>query len=178
MSRTFVWIDVETTGLDPSRDLLLEVAVVLTTGNLDVIGEREVVIGRHPLYDAYRLMDEKVREMHTKNKLIEEMALSTYTVESAETFITNFVKEHVPAGVGRLAGASVHFDSRFIHKNWPNFMKHLHYRQIDVSTIKELTEEWTPDRAIPKKDDKPHRAMADVKNSIADLKYYRGLFFK
>ena len=173
-----VWIDCEMTGLDLSRDRLIEIAALVTDGDLNVLGEGvDVVI--HAGEDALSGMIDVVTEMHTRSGLIGEVRSSTIDVAQAEEMVLDYVKTHVPqAKTAPLAGNSIATDRGFIARQMPRFDSYLHYRMIDVSSIKELCRRWYPRTYFgqPAKG-LAHRALADIRESIRELEYYRRTVF-
>lgn len=172
-----VWIDCEMTGLDPTHDELVEVAVLITDANLKVVGSGLDLVIR-PSEGALNQMDDFVREMHTKSGLIDEFAQGLELSE-AETQVLDYIRRYVPEPrTAQLAGNSVGQDRIFLSAYMPRVVEHLHYRIIDVSTIKELAKRWYPRvyACAPKKDG-DHRALADIKESIQELEYYRRALF-
>ncbi len=176
-SDRIVWIDCEMTGLDLGADALVEVAALVTDSQLNVLGEGVDLVIRPP-QEAIDQMNEVVRTMHTTSGLIEELAAGT-TLEDAQEQVMAYVREYVPSPrKAPLAGNSVGTDRGFIARDLPVLDEHLHYRIIDVSSIKELARRWFP-RAYfnsPKKAG-GHRALADIRESIAELRYYREAVF-
>jgi len=176
-SNRLVWVDCEMTGLDPVLDELLEIAVVITDYDLTVLDEGlQVVIA--PSAASLENMGDFVREMHTSSGLLEELAAGVSLLEAEKTvldYITRFVPQ---AGVAPLAGNTIGTDRVFIHKDLPAVHAHLHYRNIDVSTIKELAKHWFPKSYFqsPEKNG-GHRALADIMESIRELQYYRKAVF-
>jgi oligoribonuclease len=172
-----VWIDCEMTGLDLERDALIEVAVLVTDSELEVLGEGvDVVIACPP--EALETMPDVVRDMHTSSGLLEELA-GGVTMAEAEQQVMAYVREHVPdAGKAPLAGNSVGTDRGFLARDMPVLDQHLHYRIIDVSSVKELARRWYPRAyfAAPRKQG-GHRALADILESIQELRYYRQAVF-
>ena len=168
-----VWIDCEMTGLDNVQDALVEVAAVVTDSELNVLGEGvDVVIA--PPAEALAQMGDFVRDMHTGSGLLDALATGT-TLEDAQAQVLAYVREHVPeAGKAPLAGNSVGTDKVFLDRDMPELIGHLHYRVIDVSSIKELARRWYPRVyfASPQKHG-GHRALADILESIDELRYYR-----
>jgi oligoribonuclease len=166
-----VWIDLEMTGLDPAVDSILEIAVIITGADLEPIAEYEAVV--HQPDSTLLTMSAFVRDMHTKNGLIERVRKSKVTREDATGKALNLIQKHCAKGEGTLAGNSIHQDRRFLVKYMPEIEAWLHYRQVDVSSLKILAQAWYP--AVPKfgKEDKDHTALADIRQSIAELKYYR-----
>jgi oligoribonuclease len=172
-----VWIDCEMTGLDVRADALVEVAAVVTDSELNVLGEGvDVVIA--PPAAALEQMNDFVRDMHTTSGLIEELPAGM-TLADAEQAVLDYVREWVPdPGKAPLAGNSVGTDKMFLDRDMPGLVGHLHYRIVDVSSIKELARRWYPRVyfASPKKDG-GHRALADILESIDELRYYREALF-
>jgi len=173
ISENLVWIDCEMTGLSPESDCLVEVAVVITNSELEVLDAGlDVVIKPRP--DSWANMSAFVRNMHTESGLVDEVE-NGLELAAAEQIILDYVKQFVPnAKEAPLAGNSIGTDRMFINKYMPNLDQHLHYRSIDVSSIKELTRRWYPRVyfQLPKKDG-GHRALADILESIQELRYYR-----
>jgi len=178
MNDRLVWIDCEMTGLDLQRDALVEIAVLVTDGDLNVLGEGvDVVI--HADEAALAAMPPVVEEMHRRSGLTEEIRASRVTVREAEEAVLAYVKKHVPeAGVAPLAGNSIATDRGFLARDMPELDAHLHYRMIDVSSLKELARRWFP-RVFYAKPEKglAHRALADIIESIRELQYYRRTLF-
>ncbi|GFZ90024.1 oligoribonuclease [Nesterenkonia alkaliphila] len=172
-SGRMVWIDCEMTGLSPERDVLIEVAALVTDADLNVLGEGvDVVIRPDP--QALAGMEKVVREMHTSSGLLAELE-DGIALETAEKKVLEYVQAWVPeARVAPLAGNTVHADKAFLRLGMPTLTEYLHYRIIDVSTLKELAARWYPEvkAAAPKKTGN-HRAMGDIRDSIAELKHYR-----
>ncbi|HEY0189381.1 MAG TPA: oligoribonuclease [Cellulomonas sp.] len=168
-----VWIDCEMTGLDSGSDALVEVAAVVTDSELRVLGEGvDVVIAPPPA--ALEQMGDYVRTMHTTSGLLDELAAGT-TLADAERQVLEYVRAWVPdAGKAPLAGNSVGTDKVFLERDMPDLTGHLHYRVVDVSSIKELARRWYPRVyfASPEKHG-GHRALADILESIDELRYYR-----
>jgi oligoribonuclease len=173
-----VWIDCEMTGLDLRSDRLIEIATLVTDGDLNVLGEGvDVVI--HADDDALSGMIDAVVEMHTRSGLIEEVRTSKVDVAQAEAMVLEYVRAHVPqAKTAPLAGNSIATDRGFIARDMPALDDYLHYRMIDVSSIKELCRRWYP-RIYFGQPEKglTHRALADIRESIRELRYYRRTAF-
>jgi len=172
-----VWIDCEMTGLDLGRDALIEVAVLVTDAELNALGDGvDVVIACPP--EALEGMPPVVREMHESSGLLEELA-DGVTMTEAQTIVLDFIRRHVPeAGKAPLAGNSIATDRGFLARDMPELDAWLHYRMIDVSSIKELARRWYPRVYFnaPKKHG-GHRALADITESIEELKFYRAAVF-
>ncbi|CAM3545368.1 oligoribonuclease [Micrococcus flavus] len=167
-----VWIDCEMTGLDPDVDELVEVAVLITDAELNVLDEGIDLVIR-PSAAAVAQMDPFVRDMHTSSGLIEEFE-DGMALDDAAARVLAYLTERVPAGKALLAGNSVGQDKLFLSRYMPEVVAHLHYRIVDVSTVKELARRWYP-RAYYQAPAKTggHRALGDIKDSITELRYYR-----
>ncbi|WP_181773614.1 oligoribonuclease [Amycolatopsis pittospori] len=178
MNDRLVWIDCEMTGLDLGKDALIEIAALVTDAELNVLGEGvDIVI--HTDDETLAGMPEVVRDMHARSGLTEEVRRSTVTLEEAEQRVLEYIREHVPeANVAPLAGNSIATDRGFITRDMPALDGHLHYRMVDVSSVKELVRRWYP-RIYYAKPEKglAHRALADIKESIGELDYYRRVAF-
>ena len=173
-----VWVDLEMTGLDPEKDVILEVAALITDSQLEPIGEGvDLVVHQPP--EAFANMAEVVREMHARSGLTEAVAASTVTLADAEAAVLALVKEHAaePRTVP-LCGNSIATDRTFITRHMPALDAWLHYRMIDVSSVKELCRRWYP-KAYYNAPQKAggHRALVDIQESVAELKYYRSAIF-
>jgi oligoribonuclease len=173
ISDNLVWIDCEMTGLNPESDCLVEVAVVITNSELEILDEGlNIVIKPRP--ESWANMNDFVRNMHTESGLINDVEYGLELAD-AEQLILDYVKRFVPeARQAPLAGNTIGTDRMFLNRYMPQLDQHLHYRNIDVSSIKELTRRWYP-RAyfqLPKKEG-GHRALADILESITELRYYR-----
>ena len=169
-----VWIDCEMTGLNPEKDSLVEIAVVITDAELNILDDGlDIVI--KPLPGSLENMNDFVREMHTTSGLIHELA-EGLDLADAEQIVLDYVQRFVPeARTAPLAGNTIGTDRMFLNRYMPALDQHLHYRNIDVSTLKELARRWYPRIyfQMPKKDG-GHRALADILESIEELRYYRG----
>ncbi|MER8158104.1 oligoribonuclease [Streptomyces sp. NPDC094472] len=177
MNDRMVWIDCEMTGLSLANDALIEVAALVTDSELNIQGEGVDIVVRPPA-EALVTMPEVVRDMHTTSGLLAELEGGT-TLEDAQDQVLAYIREHVPeAGKAPLCGNSVGTDRGFLLRDMPTLESYLHYRIVDVSSIKELARRWYP-RAYfnsPKKNGN-HRALADIHESIAELRYYREAIF-
>lgn len=173
-----MWIDCEMTGLDLSKDKLIEIAALVTDSELNILGEGvDIVI--HADDDALANMPAVVTDMHAKSGLTDEVRASTVSLEEAEQRVLAYIKEHVPvSGTVPLAGNSIATDRGFISRDMTELDRYLHYRMIDVSSIKELSRRWYP-RIYYGQPPKglAHRALADIKESIKELQYYRRTAF-
>ena len=177
MTDRLVWIDCEMTGLDPVADALVEIAVLVTDFELEVMGEGLDVIIKPPA-DAVEQMDPFVRDMHTTSGLLAELD-GGVDLKTAEVQVLDYIREHCPDGSRPpLAGNSIGTDRTFISRDMPALDAFLHYRVVDVSSIKELSRRWFPRvyfNAPAKRGN--HRALADIQESIEELRYYRAAVF-
>ena len=173
-----MWIDCEMTGLDLGKDALIEIAVLVTDSELNILDDGvDVVI--HADDDALDAMPDVVREMHAKSGLTDAVRVSTVSLAEAEKQVLDYVRQHIPeARTAPLCGNSIATDRSFIARDMPALDAHLHYRMGDVSSIKELCRRWYP-RIYYAQPDKglAHRALADIRESIRELIYYRGTAF-
>lgn len=169
-----VWIDCEMTGLEPERHVIVEIAALVTDANLNVLGDGvDIVV--HASETELAQMDDFVTKMHAKSGLDQEIRASKTNVADAEQAVLDYVRQWVPEPhTAPLAGNSIASDRKFIHRYMPELDQHLHYRMIDVSSFKELARRWYPQvlKGAPKKG-LAHRALADIKESIRELDYYR-----
>ena len=173
-----VWIDCEMTGLDVSRDQLVEIAVIVTDADLVELDEGVNIIIRPADLSILDGMDDVVRDMHTSSVLL-DLIPSGVSLAEAEAEVLAYVQQHVPeARKAPLAGSSVYVDRGFISRDMPSLDAHLHYRLVDVSSIKELARRWYPRSyfASPEKKGN-HRALGDIRDSIGELRYYRDAVF-
>jgi oligoribonuclease len=176
--KKLVWMDLEMTGLDSDRDVIIEMATLITDIELNVIAEGpEIVIRRSQ--DLFETMDSWNREHHTKSGLWAKVVSSDVRQEQAETMTIEFIKQHVGPRESPLCGNSIWQDRRFIAKHMKNLDSYLHYRLVDVSSVKLLGKIWYPAESEKSSDKKSsHRALDDIKESIEELKFYRKLIFK
>lgn len=173
-----VWVDCEMTGLDVNSDALIEIAALVTDGELNILGDGvDVVI--HASDEALAGMPEVVVQMHAKSGLTEQVRAATVTIDEAQKMVLDYIKQYVTEPrTAPLAGNSIGTDRGFIARDMPELDNFLHYRMIDVSSIKELTRRWYPKvyYAQPAKG-MAHRALADIIESVRELAYYRGTVF-
>ncbi|WP_238419022.1 oligoribonuclease [Gordonia sp. 'Campus'] len=178
MQDKLVWIDCEMTGLRLESDKLIEIAALVTDGDLNILGEGvDVVI--HADDEALAAMPDVVTKMHAASGLTEEVRASTVTLAEAEKLVLDYIRKHVTtAGAVPLAGNSIATDRGFITRDMPELDAYLHYRMVDVSSIKELCRRWYP-RVYFGQPEKglAHRALADIRESIRELRYYRAAAF-
>ena len=173
-----VWMDLEMTGLDPAKEVIVEIATLITDDELNIIAEGPDLVVHQPEH-LLAAMDPFVVNMHTKSGLLNEIRTSTLSLEEAGRITLDFIKSHVGAPkTVPLCGNSIGTDRMFLNRYMPALDQHLHYRNIDVSSIKELTRRWFPKAyfGAPAKTGN-HRALGDIQDSIAELAYYRQTVF-
>jgi oligoribonuclease len=172
-----VWLDMEMTGLDPEKERIIEVAVVITEPDLTIVAEGPVLVVHQPdsLLDA---MDSWNKSTHGKSGLIDRVKASTLSESDAEHQLVTFMAQYVPAGKSPLCGNTVSQDRRFMFNYMPKLEQFFHYRTIDVSTLKELARRWKPELLKGFEKRSKHEALADIYESIDELKYYRENFIK
>ena len=170
-----VWVDMEMSGLVPERDRVLEVAVVVTDAELNVIAEAPVYVVHQPdeVLDA---MDSWNKSTHGKSGLVDKVRASTFTEAEVEARLVEFLRPLVPERTAPLCGNTVHQDRRFMARYLPLFDAYLHYRIVDVSTLKELAKRWRPDVLAGVAKEGKHEALADIHESIEELRHYRRHF--
>lgn len=171
-----VWIDLEMTGLDPSQCTIVEIATLVTDEQLELVAEGPNIIIQTS-DEALSKMDDFVRKMHTRSGLLDRIAQSTTSLEEAEAQTLAFLEEHVAERSSPLCGNSIWKDRHFLERYMPKLDAHLHYRCIDVSTIKELGRRWYPDLPRPPAKRETHRALDDIRESIEELRHYRTHLF-
>ncbi|KAM4014987.1 oligoribonuclease, mitochondrial [Anomaloglossus baeobatrachus] len=178
MEQRMVWVDLEMTGLDIKKDQIIEMACLITDSNLNILAEGPNLIIKQPdeLLDG---MSKWCKDHHGRSGLTQAVRDSKISLAQAEYEFLSFIRKHTPPGICPLAGNSVHVDKEFLVKYMPQFMRHLHYRIIDVSTIKELCRRWYPAEyeCAPMKR-ASHRALDDIQESIKELHFYRQHIFK
>lgn len=175
-----IWMDLEMTGLDVERHVIVEIATLVTDDELNIIAEGPDLVIYQP-DESLVEMDDFVTNMHTSSGLLELMKASTVTIEDALNQTLEFIKLHSPeSGKIPLCGNSIRTDRTFLAKYMPEIDNWLHYRCVDVSTVKELVKRWNPglEHARPKSEGVTHRAMDDIRDSVAELKFYRERVFK
>ncbi|KAM5131900.1 oligoribonuclease, mitochondrial-like [Mantella aurantiaca] len=178
MEQRMVWVDLEMTGLDIKKDHIIEMACIITDPELNILAEGPNLIIKQPdeLLDG---MSEWCKEHHGKSGLTQAVRDSKISLPQAEYEFLSFIRQNTPPGVCPLAGNSVHVDKVFLNKYMPQFIRHLHYRIVDVSTIKELCRRWYPvEYEYAPKKASSHRALDDIRESIKELQFYRENIFK
>jgi oligoribonuclease len=173
-----MWCDLEMTGLDPDQHVIVEIAMVATGPDLQTLDDGlDLVV--HQDDEALATMDDFVRNMHTRSGLLDAIRASSLSLEDAGAQVLDYVRGHVPERTAPLCGNSIGVDRRFLARYLPALDEYLHYRSVDVSTVKELARRWYPE-AFRKRPDKQehHRALFDIRESIAELRYYRETVFR
>lgn len=172
-----IWIDLEMTGLNPEQDRIIEIATLVTDANLNVLAEGPVMAVRQS--DAQlALMDDWNVRTHGASGLIERVKASPFDERAAEQATLAFLQQWVPAGKSPICGNSVGQDRRFLFRYMPELEAYFHYRYLDVSTLKELARRWKPDILAGFKKQNTHQALDDIRESLAELAYYREHFIQ
>lgn len=167
-----IWIDLEMTGLDPQNDSILEIATVVTDKHLNILAEGPELAIHHPL-ERLEAMDDWNRVQHRKSGLWQRVLDARVDIAAAEALTIDFLAEHVAAGRSPMCGNSICQDRRFMARLMPRLERFFHYRNLDVSTIKELCRRWAPSLSAGFTKDAAHTALADARDSVAELRYYR-----
>jgi oligoribonuclease len=170
-----VWVDMEMTGLDPERDRVIEIAAIVTDPNLNVLAEGPVFVIHQP-DEVLDGMDAWNKGTHGRSGLIDRVKASTITEEQASAEMVAFLKQFVPAGKSPMCGNSICQDRRFMARHMPTLEAFFHYRNVDVSTLKELCRRWRPELIAGFKKHQLHTALADIRESVEELRYYRQHF--
>ncbi len=174
-SGNLIWIDMEMSGLHPDNDRILEVAIVITDGQLNVVAEGPVKVVRQP-DDVFERMDTWNKSTHKKSGLIDRSKAASQDEVDVETELITFLGEYVPANTSPMCGNSICQDRRFLARHMPRLEAYFHYRNLDVSTLKELAKRWKPGIMAGFAKHGKHQALADIHESIEELKYYREKF--
>ena len=172
-----IWLDMEMTGLDPDRDRIIEIAVVITDAKLDTVAESPVLVVHQP-DPVLQAMDQWNKDTHGRSGLIEKVKASRLSEAAAAAQMLEFVKQYVPARTSPMCGNSICQDRRFMARHMPQLEAYFHYRNLDVSTLKELARRWKPELAKGVVKNGKHEALADIYESIAEMKYYRDNFLR
>ena len=171
-----VWIDLEMTGLDPDSDRIIEIATVVTDADLNLLGQGPVLAIHQPP-DVLAGMDDWNQRTHSRTGLVDRVRSSEVNAQQAEAMTLEFLAEHISRNRAPLCGNSICLDRRFLYRYMPRLEAFLHYRNLDVSSIKELVVRWRPDIADTFIKSGGHRALDDILDSIEELKFYREHFF-
>jgi len=172
-----IWIDMEMSGLNSDRDCIIEVALVVTDSQLNVVAEAPVLVV-HQSDAVLDGMDNWNKSTHGKSGLIDKIKVSTLTEAEVEARMLAFLQQHVPAGISPMCGNSICQDRRFLARSMPQLEAYFHYRNLDVSTLKELVKRWKPEIAAGLTKQSKHEALADIYDSIVEMKYYREHFLR
>ena len=172
-----VWIDMEMTGLDPDNDRVIEIAAIVTDAELNILAEGPV-FAIHQSDAVLDKMDAWNKGTHGRSGLIEKVRASTVTEDEASAQMIGFLRQYVPAGKSPMCGNSICQDRRFMARHMPALERFFHYRNVDVSTIKELCRRWKPELISGFKKHQMHTALADILESVEELRYYREHFIR
>lgn len=170
-----IWVDLEMTGLDTNNDSIIEIATIVTDPQLNILEEGPIVAIHQP-DEILNQMDEWNTRQHNQSGLVERVKNSSYDVAEAESLTLDFLQKFVPAGKSPMCGNSICQDRRFMYRLMPKLEEYFHYRNLDVSTVKELVKRWAPEKEIYNKGG-THLAMDDIRDSINELKFYREKYF-
>lgn len=171
-----IWLDLEMTGLDPEIHYIIEISTIITNKNLDILSEGPNIVIFQPL-EKIKKIPKKFSKIHKKNGLLKKVVQSKINEKKAEEITINFLKKWVPKNKSPICGNTIAHDRRFLFKYMPNLEKYFHYRNLDVSSIKEVIKRWKPDILKEHIKKKTHRAILDIKESIQELKFYKKIFF-
>jgi oligoribonuclease len=171
-----VWVDMEMSGLLPETDRILEIAMILTDGDLNIVAEGPVLVV-HQEDAVLDRMDAWNKGTHSKSGLIDKVKASTLTEAEVEAECLAFLKQHVKSSISPMCGNTIHQDRRFMNRYMPKLEAYFHYRNIDVSSIKELCKRWQPEIAKGFSKQQAHTALADIIESVEELRYYREKLF-
>ncbi|MBI4756090.1 MAG: oligoribonuclease [Betaproteobacteria bacterium] len=172
-----VWLDMEMTGLNPDTERVLEVAMVVTNPRLEVVAEAPVLVVHQP-DEVLAAMDEWNRTTHGRSGLIDKVRASRLAEAEVEATMLEFLRQHVPARTSPMCGNSICQDRRFLARWMPQLEDYFHYRNLDVSTLKELVRRWKPELARGLVKHGKHEALADIHESIGEMRYYRDNFIR
>ncbi len=172
-----IWVDLEMTGLDPETHKIIEIASIVTDSELNILAEGPVIAIHQPESELDK-MDDWCTNTHTNSGLVERVRKSDINEDQAVAMTIEFLKQYVPAGVSPICGNSIGQDRRFLYKHMPELEQYFHYRYLDVSTLKELTRRWKPEVLDGFSKQGVHLALDDIRESIAELKYYRQTIMK
>lgn len=172
-----VWVDMEMTGLDPDNDRVIEIAAIVTDAELNILAEGPV-FAIHQSDEVLDKMDAWNKGTHGRSGLIDKVKASTVTEDEASAQMISFLRQYVPAGKSPMCGNSICQDRRFMARHMPTLEAFFHYRNVDVSTIKELCRRWRPELIAGFKKHQLHTALADIRESVEELRYYRQHFIR
>jgi oligoribonuclease len=172
-----IWIDLEMTGLLPEKDVIIEIATIVTDKDLNILAEGPALV-IHQSNEILAGMDEWNTEHHTASGLVQRVKDSNVSAQQAEKQTIEFLKKYIDTGASPMCGNTVCQDRRFLYNYMPELEKFFHYRHIDVSTLKELAVRWKPEAKMIREGESAHLALADIRDSIDELKHYRKTFIK
>ncbi|MBM4845866.1 oligoribonuclease [Vibrio parahaemolyticus] len=175
--QNLIWVDLEMTGLDPETHKIIEIASIVTDSELNILAEGPVLAVHQPEKELAK-MDDWCTNTHTASGLVERVRNSKISEQDAVAQTIEFLEKWVPKGVSPICGNSIGQDRRFLYKHMPELEEYFHYRYLDVSTLKELTRRWKPEVLDGFSKQGTHLALDDIRESIAELKYYRETIFK
>ena len=175
LETNLIWIDLEMTGLIPERDYIIEIATVITDDQLNLLAEGPMMALNQP-EAVLAGMDDWNMNQHTRSGLLQRVRGSEYSESDAEKLTLEFLRKYVVAGVSPMCGNSICQDRRFLSRHMPELEKYFHYRNLDVSTVKELVKRWTNNQE-PFAKESTHLALNDIRDSIEELRHYRKLYF-
>jgi oligoribonuclease len=175
--QNLIWVDLEMTGLDPETHKIIEIASIVTDSELNILAEGPVLAVHQPEEELAK-MDDWCTNTHTSSGLVERVRNSDVSEQDAVAQTIEFLEKWVPKGVSPICGNSIGQDRRFLYKHMPELEEYFHYRYLDVSTLKELTRRWKPEVLDGFSKQGTHLALDDIRESIAELKYYRETIFK
>lgn len=175
--QNLIWVDLEMTGLDPETHKIIEIASIVTDSELNILAEGPVLAIHQPEEELAK-MDDWCTNTHTASGLVERVRNSKISEQDAVTQTIEFLEKWVPKGASPICGNSIGQDRRFLYKHMPELEEFFHYRYVDVSTLKELARRWQPEVLNGFTKQGTHLALDDIRESIAELKYYRGTIFK
>lgn len=176
-AENLIWVDLEMTGLEPATDRVIEIATIVTDKDLNILAEGPV-IAIHQLDEVLAAMDDWNRQHHGVSGLIDRVRASSYSEQDAIRETIAFLEQYVPKGKSPMCGNSIGQDRRFLNKYMPELEDYFHYRNLDVSTIKELVRRWQPEIMQEFKKQNTHQALDDIRESVAELQFYRERVFK
>jgi oligoribonuclease len=172
-----VWLDMEMSGLDPDKEKILEIAILITDGELEIVAEGPVLV-IHQSDEILDAMDSWNKGTHGKSGLIDKVKASQISDEQGQKICLDFLKEHIKPNTSPMCGNTIHQDRRFMARYMPELEAYFHYRNIDVSTVKELCKRWQPQTAKLFTKKQAHTALADIVESVEELRFYRANFFR
>ena len=174
-SNNLIWIDMEMTGLNPDSDRIIEIALVITDSQLNIVAEPPVLVIAQPV-SILDGMDKWNRSTHAKSGLIDKVKASVLSEGEAQEIMLKFLQPYVPSAASPMCGNSICQDRRFLVRSMPKLEAYFHYRNLDVSTLKELAKRWKPTIMLGLSKESKHEALSDIYDSINELKYYREHF--